>query len=186
MIFIYSILIISLLTIIIIAIYYNKFVRNKNKTSEAWSGIEVQLKRRYSLIPNLLSTVKAIATHEESIIDSIAKYREQGIEAQGVEMQAKAENKLSNSMQQILELASKYPDLQANKNFLDFQNALEDIEKQIQLARRYYNAVVRDSNNAIESFPGIIFANFLGFQTFQFFEVENYDQVKENPEANFK
>ncbi len=185
MIIIYSIILISFVSFIIITVYYNKFVKNKNKTIEAWSGIEIQLKRRYDLIPNLLTTIKAVALHEEAIFESITENRKQSIEAQGVEMQAQAESKLSSSMHQAIGLASKYPELQANKNFLDFQNTLEDVEKQIQFARRYYNAIVRDSNNSIESFPGIIFAKFFNFKPFQFFEIENFSEENENTKIKF-
>jgi len=179
------ILLISIIFLVLIGIYYNAFVRNKNKSIEAWSSIEIQLKRRYNLIPNLLATIKAVAKHEEKIFETIAQNREESMKAQGIEEQALTENKLNNSLHQLLNLAQSYPDLQANKNFLDFQDTLEELEKQIQLALRYYNAVVRDTNTSLESFPGVFIANFFGFKPFQFFELEDYYEESKNVKVNF-
>lgn len=180
-----ALFLLAILIALVIGFYYNKFVRNKNKTHEAWSSIEVQLKRRYNLIPNLLNTIKAVAEHEESIFETIAQHRQESINADGVEEQAQAESKLNSSINQLMGLAQQYPELKANKNFLDFQDALEELEKHIQLARRYYNAVVRDTNTAIESFPGVFLAKSFGFKPFKYFEIEDYYTESQNPEVKF-
>ncbi len=170
---------------IFIIMFYNGFVNKKNKINEAWSGIEIQLKRRYSLIPNLLSTIKAIAAHEESIFDKMTDSLSERMQAQGTNKQVQAETKIQQSINQIINLAAKYPELKANENFLDFQNTLEEIEKHIEMARRYYNAVVRDYNTNMERFPNVIVAKLFGFQSFNYYEIENFETVKNNPEVKF-
>ena len=162
---------------------YNKFVRLKNKVEESWSGVDVQLKRRYDLIPNLLETVKGYASHEKGIFENVAKARNQAISAGSVSEQAGAENMLTQSLKSLFAVAEAYPELKASENFQHFQQELSGIEEQIQMARRYYNAVVRDNNNAVETFPGVLVANSFGFSAFDYFEIDQGE--KATPQVKF-
>ena len=162
---------IALAVVAVVAImYYNRFVRLRNKVEESWSGVDVQLKRRYDLIPNLLETVKGYAKHEKELFENVTKARTMAMSAEKVGDQSAAENMLSQSLKSLFAVAENYPDLKANANFQQFQQQLSQIEEQIQLARRYYNAVVRDNNNAVETFPGVLLAGPFGFHTFEYFE----------------
>ena len=135
---------------------YNKLVSLKNKVLEAWSGIDVQLKRRYDLIPNLVNTVKGYAAHESGTFEKVIQARNQAITAGqsgNINAQVQAENALAGTMKSLFALAENYPDLKANTSFLQLQGSLAEIEEHLQNARRYYNALVRDNNTAVESFP---------------------------------
>src|SRR5690606_37023106 len=132
---------------------YNGFVRLVNRAKEAWADIDVQLKRRYDLIPNLVNTVKGYATHEASAFENVTKARTAAMGAQTPDEKGKAENMLSGALKSIFAIAEAYPDLKANQNFLELQRELSDTENKIQAARRFYNANVRDLNIGIESFP---------------------------------
>ncbi|MCB0627624.1 MAG: LemA family protein [Saprospiraceae bacterium] len=175
---------IALAVVAVVAImYYNRFVRLRNKVEESWSGVDVQLKRRYDLIPNLLETVKGYAKHEKELFENVTKARTMAMSAEKVGDQSAAENMLSQSLKSLFAVAENYPDLKANANFQQFQQQLSQIEEQIQLARRYYNAVVRDNNNAVETFPGVLLAGPFGFHTFEYFEAGAAE--RENVQVKF-
>jgi len=155
---------------------YNRFVRLNKRTDEAWADIDVQLKRRYDLIPNLVETVKGYAKHESSAFENVTKARATALGAgqSGDPAQiAKAENQLSGALKSIFAVAEAYPDLKANQNFLELQRELSDTENKIQAARRFYNTNVRDLNTAISVFPGNLVAGSFGFGAREFFEVED-------------
>lgn len=156
---------------------YNGFIRLKNQADEAWSGIDVQLKRRYDLIPNLVETVKGYAKHEKEAFEKVTAARSQAISAQGVQEQAKAENMLSGALKSLFALAEAYPELKANQNFLDLQGRLGELEDQIQMARRYYNGVVRNYNIHCESFPSVIVAGMFSFRKKDFFEIDEGEKA---------
>lgn len=164
----------------IIAIY-NKFIRLRTRTDEAWSDIDVQLKRRYDLIPNLIETVKGYMNHERETLESVTKARTQAMGAQSVEDQAEAENMLSGALKSLFAVAESYPDLKANENFLELQRELTDTENKIQASRRFYNTNVRDLNIATESFPSNIVANLFKFNKREFFELAGDEQEARDP-----
>lgn len=152
---------------------YNGLIRLKNQTDEAWSDIDVQLKRRYDLIPNLVETVKGYATHEREAFENVTKARSAAMGATSPEAKGQAENMLTGALKSVFALAEAYPDLKANQNFAKLQDELSDTENKIQASRRFYNGNVRDLNTRIESFPTNMFAKNLGFAKREFFEVEN-------------
>lgn len=157
-----------------VAITYNNLVRLRNYCSEAWSGIDTELKRRYDLIPNLVSTVKGYAAHEQDTLTRVIEARNHAAESQGSpESQARDENALVGSLKQLFAVSEGYPDLKANQSFLALQRELANTEDRIQAARRFYNANVRDLNTRIEIFPSNIIAGSFGFQKAEFFEVED-------------
>ena len=160
---------------------YNGFVTLVNRTKEAWADIEVQLKRRYDLIPNLVNTVKGYATHENSAFENVTKARAQALGAQGMGEKGKAENMLTGALKSIFAIAEAYPELKANQNFLELQKELSDTENKIQAARRFYNTNVRDLNIGIESFPGNIIAGMFNFAKQEFFQLE--EAAAKNPVA---
>ncbi len=164
---------------------YNKGVRLRNQVEEAWSGISVQLKRRYDLIPNLVNTVKGYAKHEQETLEQVIRLRNQAQAVPDNEhgRQAQAEQALSAGISGIFALAENYPELKANENFRELQGALSEIEDNIQNARRYYNAVVRDNNNYVESFPSMVIAQMGGFTTYSYFEIDS--QERENVKVEF-
>ncbi|MFZ1704942.1 MAG: LemA family protein [Saprospiraceae bacterium] len=166
---------------------YNKLVSLKNKVMESWSGIDVQLKRRYDLIPNLVNTVKGYAAHESGTFEKVIQARNSAMAAGNsgdINQQVQAENALSGTLKSLFALAENYPDLKANANFLSLQNTLSEIEESLANARRYYNALVRDNNTYVESFPSNLIANAFQFGKFEFFEVEN-DAERVLPEVKF-
>lgn len=151
---------------------YNGFVKLINRAKEAWADIDVQLKRRYDLIPNLVETVKGYATHEREAFENVTKARAMALGAQGLEEKGKAENMLSGALKSIFAIAEAYPQLKANENFLELQRELSDTENKIQAARRFYNGNVRDLNIGIETFPKNIIANMFKFSKMEFFQLE--------------
>ena len=169
----------------LVVLFYNRLVRDRNLVKESWSGIDVQLRRRYNLIPNLIETVKGYAKHEENVLEDVVKFRNQSIDASKVPEQAQAETGLTKALKSLFALAEAYPDLKANQNFLELQNNLDEIEEQIQLARRYYNGTVRDYNIRVESFPHMIIAKMFNFQPADYFEIELATQ-REVPEVKFQ
>lgn len=180
-------LIILLVLGFVVMSMYNKLVSLKNKVLEAWSGIDVQLKRRYDLIPNLVNTIKGYAAHESGTLEKVIQARNQAITAGqsgDINAQVQAENALAGTMKSLFALTENYPDLKANTNFLQLQGTLGEIEEHLQNARRYYNALVRDNNTAVESFPSNLIANNFGFGKFDFFEIEN-DAERSNPVVQF-
>ncbi|HEU0085560.1 MAG TPA: LemA family protein [Candidatus Paceibacterota bacterium] len=165
---------------------YNHFISLRNRTEEAWADIEVQLKRRYDLIPNLVNTVKGYATHEASAFENVTKARSVAMGAQGPTAQhAEAENMLTGALKSIFALAEAYPDLKANTNFLELQRELSDTENKIQASRRFYNGNVRDLNTSLESFPGNVIAGVFGFGKKQFFDLPDGDAAQNPVEVKF-
>lgn len=162
-----------------IAVYgvmlYNRLVKFRQMVGEGWSGIDVQLKRRADLIPNLLESVKGYMGHEKTVLEEVTKARAavQSAANAAPEERAKAEGLLSGALGRLMAVAENYPDLKASQNFLEFQNALEETENEIQLSRRYYNGAVRNNNVAVESFPSNLIANQFGFSQAQYFEIED-------------
>lgn len=166
---------------------YNKLVSLKNKVMESWSGIDVQLKRRYDLIPNLVNTVKGYAAHESGTFEKVIQARNMAMSAGNsgnINQQVQAENALSGTLKSLFALAESYPDLKANTNFLSLQTTLSEIEESLANARRYYNALVRDNNTYVESFPSNLIANVFQFGKFEFFELDN-DVERLTPEVKF-
>ena len=149
---------------------YNGLIRLKNRVDEAWSDIDVQLKRRYDLIPNLVNTVKGYAAHEKEVFEKVTEARTRAMGAQSAGDKAQAENALSQTLKSLFAVAEAYPDLKANQNFLELQRELTDTEDKIQASRRFYNGNVRDFNTKIQVFPNNIFAGMLGFSAREFFE----------------
>lgn len=163
---------------------YNKLVKLKNLVAEAWSGIDVQLKKRYDLIPNLVETVKGYAAHEKETLENVTKARTAAQQATTVEGQQVAEKNLNTALMNLIAVAERYPDLKANTNFLELQATLQTVEGDIEKARRYYNGNVREQNTLIESFPSNIVANLFGFVKSVFFELDNPAE-KQNPQVKF-
>ncbi len=166
---------------------YNGLIRLKNRVAEAWSDIDVQLKRRYDLIPNLVETVKAYAQHERETLENVIKARNEAMSMQNssdIAGKLQAENNLSSTLKSIFALSENYPDLKANQNFLELQKELSDTENKIQAARRFYNGNVRDFNTKIQVFPSNIIAKMFGFTNRSFFEIEEAAQ-KENVKVEF-
>ena len=180
---IYIIIIIVAVIAVWIALTYNRLVALRNRAKEAWSDIDVQLKRRYNLIPNLVETVKGYATHERELFEKVTKARTKAMQAQTVEERGKAENALSSTLKSLFAVAENYPDLKASANFLELQRELRDTEDKIQAARRFYNTNVRDLNIKIESFPVNLIASIFNFKKMGFFEVE--EAGREVPKVKF-
>ncbi|HEY4405767.1 MAG TPA: LemA family protein [Xanthobacteraceae bacterium] len=152
---------------------FNRLIRLRNLAREGWSGIDVQLKRRTDLVPNLVATVKAYAAHERAVLEEVTASRQSSIAASGVGSQASAERGLQASLGKLLAVAEAYPELKADKNFLALQEQLAGIEDQLQMARRYYNGTVRNLNIAIQSFPNNLVAGVLGYRVEPFFELDD-------------
>lgn len=163
--------------VVVLAIYliatYNGLVKLNVRVDEAWSDITVQLKRRYDLIPNLVSTVKGYAKHESGVFEKVTEARANALNAQGPAEAAKAENMLSDTLKSLFAVAEAYPDLKASQNFQDLQTELVDTEDKIQASRRFYNGSARDLNIKIKVFPNTIFAGMLGFKAREFFDVDD-------------
>ncbi len=176
---------IVLIALVIIGMY-NGLIRLKNRVDEAWSDIDVQLKRRHDLIPNLVNTVKGYAKHEEGTLTKVIEARNVAMKQEGgadPKAKADAENALSSTLKSIFALSESYPDLKANTNFLELQRELSDTENKIQASRRFYNANVRDFNTKIEVFPTNVIGNMLGFKSRDYFEIKEVE--KENVEVKF-
>ncbi|WP_154855313.1 LemA family protein [Cyclobacterium xiamenense] len=150
-------------------VIYNRLIRLRNNAREGWSGIDVQLKRRADLVPNLVTTVKGYANHEQQLLEDITKLRNQTIADQSIPNQAKTAAELGRSLQRLLVIAEAYPELKADKNFLKLQEQLSEIENTLQKSRRYYNGTVRELNIKIESFPSNLVAKIFSFEKFDFF-----------------
>lgn len=179
---------IVLLVLVVIAValigMYNSLVRLKVTCDNAWADIDVQLKRRYDLIPNLVETVKGYAAHEKGTLEAVINARNRAMTATGPADKAQAENMLSGALKSLFALSEAYPQLRAIESFTSLQNSLTQIEDTVQNARRYYNAVVRDLNTKIQQFPTNIFANMLGFKPREFFEV-SAPAEREAPKVSF-
>ena len=176
-----------LIVIALIAVWaiftYNGLITLKNRTDEAWSDIDVQLKRRYDLIPNLVETVKGYAAHEQQTFQKVVEARNAAMGAQSMADKALAENQLSQTLKSIFALAEAYPELKANQNFLQLQQDLTDTEDKIQAARRFYNGNVRDFNIKLQVFPTNMIGNMLGFKAREFFEVAEAEKAA--PQVKF-
>ena len=174
--------------IVLVAIVYilmrNSIIAARNRVEEAWSGIDVQLKRRHDLIPNLVESVKGYATHERKTFENVTKARSQAMGASGVEEVGKAENALSAALGQLRVVAEQYPDLRATENFQQLQNQLSELEDEIQASRRIYNSNVQSYNTKIQQFPMSIVANQGGFTAREFFEIGEPSE-REVPEVSF-
>ena len=167
------ILVIAAAVILWIIGVFNGLVTLKNRAKEAWADIDVQLKRRYDLIPNLVETVKGYAAHERELFEKVTKARASAMNAQGTANKAEAENALSSTLKSLFAVAENYPDLKASVNFLELQRELTDTEDKIQAARRFYNTNVRDLNIKIESFPANLIAGSFGFEQIELFQTAN-------------
>lgn len=177
---------IVILVIIVIAIY-NTLVRLKNRTEESWSDIDVQLKRRYNLIPNLIETVKGYADHEKQVFTDVTEARNNALNAEekgNPEEIKKAENQLEGTLKSLFAVAENYPDLKANANFMELQRELSDTENKIQAARRFYNTTVRELNTKVESFPYNLFASIFKFNKREYFEISEGGE-RAVPEVKF-
>ncbi|HPL93237.1 MAG TPA: LemA family protein [bacterium] len=159
---------------------YNGLIKLKVRTEEAASDIDVQLKRRHDLIPNLVNTVKGYASHEEKTFTAVIEARNKAMAAQTMGEKAEAENMLSNTLKSIFALAEAYPDLKANQNFLHLQSELVDTEDKIQASRRFYNANARDFNTKMQVFPNNILANMFGYKKFDFYEAVEAERQNVN------
>ncbi|MDX1326619.1 MAG: LemA family protein [Arenibacter sp.] len=183
-------IIILLIFIVLLAFFlvhvYNKFVRFRNLVKDAWSNIDVALKRRYDLIPNLVETVKGYASHEKSTFDAVIQARNEAlaVPAGDINTQIKAEQQLKRSLGGIFALVEAYPDLKANTNFLDLQEKLNHIEENLERARRYYNGTVRENNTYGESFPGVLVAGMFNYQKYDYYEVE--EEARGNVKVSFQ
>jgi LemA protein len=171
-------IILAILVVIVFVLIgmYNTLVQLRVRCDSAWSDIDVQLKRRHDLIPNLVETVKGYAAHEKGTFENIAKFRSMAMQATSPADKAIAENQLTGALKSLFAVAENYPELKANDEFMQLQGSLSQLEDTIQNARRYYNAVVRDLNTKIQSFPTNILAGMFGFQVRQFFEVAEADR----------
>ncbi len=174
-------LIILALAIIWSIFLYNKFVTLINRAEEAWSDIDIQLKRRYDLIPNLVNTVKGYASHESEVFDNVTKARAQAMGAQNIVDKGKTENMLASALKSVFAVAEAYPDLKANQSFISLAGELSDTENKIQSARRFYNGNVRDLNIAIDSFPSNLVARVFHFVKMELFTLDEGDAAAKNP-----
>jgi LemA protein len=164
---------------------YNALVRRRNQVEDAWSGIEVQLKRRHNLIPNILETVKGYAKHEKDVLSSVTKLRSASQAAGSSVGTPQQEQAISQALRSLMVQVEAYPELKADANFRQLQEQLQEVEEAIQNARRYYNATVRDYNTTIQSFPSNLIADRFGFKEAEFFELDDNDVAREVPKVKF-
>lgn len=184
-----GVLIVVIGIIIVIAFFlvqiFNRFALNRNTVKDGWSNIDVALKRRYDLIPNLVETVKGYAAHEKTTLENViaARNAAMAVPSDDINAQIKAENQLQQTLRSIFALSEAYPDLKANANFLDLQEKLNEIEENLERSRRYYNGTVRENNTYGESFPGVLVAGMFKYQHFDFFEADEVS--RENVKVSF-
>lgn len=178
---------ILLIAVIIIGAWlitvYNGLIKAKNRTEEAFSDIDVQLKRRHDLIPNLINTVKGYASHESTVFTQVTEARSQAMQAKNIDEKIDSENQLMGALKSLFAVAENYPELKANENFLHLQQELADTENKIQASRRFYNGNVRDFNIKLQVFPTNLIASILGFSAYKFFEAE--EEAKAVPQVDF-
>ncbi len=176
-----------ILAVIVIAAVglYNSLIRSRNRVDEAWSDIEVQLKRRYDLIPNLVETVKGFAKQESSVLENVTKARTMAMNAGTLEEKLKDENMLSGALKSLFAVSESYPDLKSNQNFLQMQGDLRETEDKIQASRRFYNGTVRDFNTKLQVFPTNLFASILGFTARTFFDIDENGVEGQNVAVKF-
>lgn len=177
------VLILAAVVVLWVVFTFNRLISLRNRTDEAWSDIDVQMKRRYDLIPNLINSVKGYATHETSVFENVTKARSQAMQAGTAGAHAAAENMLTGALKSLFAVAEAYPQLQAQQGFLHLQQELADAEDKIQAARRFYNANVRDINTAMQVFPSNLIAGALSFVKRDFFDAP--DAVNEVPKVQF-
>jgi LemA protein len=179
-------IVLALLFFLILWVFgiYNSLIRLRNQVKNAWSQIEVQLKRRHDLIPNLVETAKGYMKHERETLDSVTKARSQAVQAQGVAQQAQAEGELSSALSRFMLVVENYPDLKANQNFLALQEELTSTENKVSFSRQFYNDQVQAFNIKIESVPSNIIANLFNFKQAEFFEIETPAE-REVPKVKF-
>ena len=175
---------VAVVVVLYLIVVFNRLVRQRNVVREGWSGIDVQLRRRTDLVPNLVESVKGYAAHERTVFEEVTQRRARSIAASDVSGQAAAENALVGSLGRLMAVAEAYPDLKANQNFLELQKQLSETEDNIQMARRYYNGAVRNLNISIQSFPDVIVARMLGFREEPFFELESRAEAA-TPQISF-
>lgn len=184
-----TLILVVLVVVVVLALLlmriFNTFVKNKNMVKDAWSNIDVALKRRYDLIPNLVEVVKGYAKHEKETFENIVRARNNAMNIPDgdINAQIKAEGQLTQALRSVFALREAYPDLKANQNFLDLQNRLNEIEENLERSRRYYNGTVRENNTYGESVPGVIFAGMFGYHHFDFFEADAIE--RENVSVSF-
>ena len=180
-------IILGVVAIIVVwfVVIYNRFVTLSMRVKEAWADIDVQLKRRYDLIPNLVETVKGYAQHESSTLETVTAMRTRAMGATTAAEKADAENMLSDALKSLFAVSENYPNLKANENFVELQRELSDTENKIQAARRFYNGVVMDLNTTVDSFPSNIVARSFHFKIAEFFELSEGDVAKEPVKVSF-
>lgn len=178
------ILIIAAVLVIWFIATYNVLIVRRNRVKESWSDIEVQLKRRYDLIPNLVNVVKGYATHEKGVFEEVTRARSAAIGAKTPEEQGQAENMLTGALRHLFAVAEAYPQLRASENFRELQMELSDTENKIQAARRFYNSTILDLNTSIEQFPTNLIAGMFGFKKEEFFDLEE-GEAKKPPKVEF-
>lgn len=176
---IWIVLVVAAAIIVLGIVLFNRLVRRQQMANEGWSGIDVQLKRRSDLIPNLVTTVQGYATHERTLFDEIARLRTEAgrIREDDVTARAKAESQLSSAVGKLIALAEAYPDLKASENFGKLQTELAKVEDELQMARRYYNGAVRNLNIMVESFPANLVAGLFGFRLRDYFQIDDRDRA---------
>jgi LemA protein len=179
------ILIILALIVFAVIAMYNKLVRLRTTVKSSWSDIDVQCKKRYDLVPNLVETVKGYASHEKAVFEKVTQARSMAMQATTPGEMAKAENMIRDTLKSLFAVAEAYPDLKANANFIQLQSQLQELENNIEYARRYYNAVVRDYNIVIESFPSNLIASQFKFEKAEFFELESPAEERKPVKVSF-
>lgn len=179
------ILIVAIVLVGWFVLAYNSFIKGKNQFTEAWADIEVQMKRRYDLIPNLVNTVKGYATHESSAFEKVTEARAKAMQASSLADHASAEVNLGKAVTGLFGIAEAYPELKANANFIELQRELSDTENKIQAARRFYNGTVKDFNTKVQSVPSNIVAKLFGFKNAEFFDLADNDAAQQPVEVKF-
>jgi len=175
-----------IILVVWVIVAFNGFVRLRQRVREAWSDIDVQLKRRYDLIPNLVETVKGYAKHESAVFENVTKARAAALSGGGTAHErAEKENMLTGALKSIFAVAEAYPDLKANTNFIELQRELSDTENKIQASRRFYNTNVMELNTSVESFPGNIIAGTFGFKKEEFFDLDEAPAQREPVKVSF-
>ena len=162
----------AVVLVLILIGLFNKFVRLRNRANNAWAQVDLQLRRRYDLIPNLVETVKGYATHEREVFERVTEARSAGIAAQTIAEQGQAENMLTSALRQLFAVAEAYPQLRANENFRELQDQIAETEQQILISRQIYNDTVLAYNNAVQTFPGVLLAGSFGFGSREYLEIE--------------
>jgi LemA protein len=179
------VLVVIAIPVLLVIASYNRLVRLKNTVKSSWSDIDVQCKKRYDLVPNLVETVKGYASHERGVFEKVTEARSLAMKASTPGEMAKAENLLRDTLKSLFAVAEAYPELKANANFLQLQSQLQELENNIEYARRYYNAVVRDYNIMVESFPSNLIASGFGFKKEELFQLEAPGEERKAPKVRF-